>query len=443
MEFIQRKTKRMHYFSKVVGLIAAFLLSISSNSQIQSMIGHVGMRNAAIWMHDSQKNKEVTLAYSSDKKHWNTTSSALSSEHSFCHTFTLSELTPNTTYFVLFQTNNNVSDTLHFTTQELWQWRKDPPAFQMAFGSCAYINDTDFDRPGKPYGKDTRIFQSIAQQHPNAMVWLGDNIYFREGDWETYQNMMNRYFHARQVPSMQTLLNACPNYAIWDDHDFGPNDCDGTFVYRKESLQAFNDVWANSNSGIPGGSTNCNTAKVQINDVDLYLIDNRSFRTPYKTSGVNAKMIGDEQLTWLIEDLKNSRATFKLICIGSQVINSVPVFETFANYTEESKKLFQLIEENEIKNIIFITGDRHFAELSERTLSNNIRVLDITTSPLTSSPYTNVKEENTYRVKGTLFENQNYCTIQFNGPVKEREAIIELHDIDGKSIWKKSFTRMN
>lgn len=154
-------------------------------------------------------------------------------------------------------------------------------------------------------------------------------------------------------------------------------------------------------------------------------------------------MIGDEQLTWLIDDLKSSRASFKLICIGSQVINSVPVFETFANYTEESTKLFNLIAENQIKNIIFITGDRHFAELSERTLNNNIRVLDITTSPLTSSPFTNVKEENTYRVKGTVFENQNYCTIQFNGATKEREAIIELHDIDGKTIWKKNYTRMN
>jgi len=433
----------MHHFSKIVALTFLFFLSLFSWAQIQTMIGHVGMRNAALWMHDESKSNSVTIAYSSDKKTWSTTSAVLSEDHSYCHTFTLSELLPKTTYYVLFTTANAKSDTLQFTTQELWQWRKDPPSCTVAFGSCAYINDAEFDRPGKPYGQDTRIFQSIADQKPNAMIWLGDNIYYREGDWETYQNMMNRYFHARKVNSMQALLNACPNYAIWDDHDFGPNDCDGTFVYRKESLQAFNDVWANSNSGIPGGSTNCNTAKVQVNDIDIYLIDNRSFRTPYKTTGVQAKMIGDEQLTWLIEDLKSSRASFKLICIGSQVVNSVPVFETFANYTEESKKLFQLIEENQIKNIIFLTGDRHFAELSERTLTNDIRVLDITTSPLTSSPYTNVKEENTYRVKGTLFEEQNFCTIQFNGPTKQREAIIELHDAKGKSVWKKSYTRMN
>lgn len=39
-----------------------------------------------------------------------------------------------------------------FRTQALWQWRGDPPTLRLAVGSCAYLNDGRFDRPGTPYG---------------------------------------------------------------------------------------------------------------------------------------------------------------------------------------------------------------------------------------------------------------------------------------------------
>jgi alkaline phosphatase D len=39
-----------------------------------------------------------------------------------------------------------------FRTQALWQWRSDPPTLRLALGSCAYLNDGIFDRPGPPYG---------------------------------------------------------------------------------------------------------------------------------------------------------------------------------------------------------------------------------------------------------------------------------------------------
>ena len=47
---------------------------------------------------------------------------------------------------------------LMFHTQPLWEWRSDPPAFRVVAGSCAYINDAAYDRPGKPYGDGYRYF---------------------------------------------------------------------------------------------------------------------------------------------------------------------------------------------------------------------------------------------------------------------------------------------
>ncbi|MGI8618993.1 MAG: alkaline phosphatase D family protein, partial [Gemmatimonadaceae bacterium] len=57
---------------------------------------------------------------------------------------------------------------LRFQTQKLWQWRGDPPAFRIALGSCAYVNEPVYDRPGNPYGGGLEIFSSIARMRPDA-----------------------------------------------------------------------------------------------------------------------------------------------------------------------------------------------------------------------------------------------------------------------------------
>jgi alkaline phosphatase D len=271
------------------------------------------------------------------------------------------------------------------------------------------------------------------------MIWGGDNIYLREGDFETQANMEARYLKARQVPSIQKLLSTCPQYAVWDDHDFGPNDSHSSFQYKKESLPAFKEMWGNSNYGFPKNENNCITGKVSINDVDLYLMDNRSFRIPPGTEGVTPQMLGKEQIQWLIEDLKSSKASFKLIAVGSQVLSSVADFENYANYTEERNYFLDLLAKNNIKNVVFLTGDRHFSELSELKLSGNVRVLDITASPLTSKPYSNSKEVNSNRVEGTFLGEQNFAHITLTGTAKERTLDIALIDKNGKTCWKKSY----
>jgi alkaline phosphatase D len=151
-------------------------------------------------------------------------------------------------------------------------------------------------------------------------------------------------------------------------------------------------------------------------------------------------MLGKEQINWLIQDLKSSKASFKLVAVGSQVLSSVADFENYANYQEEREYLLKEIAENKIKNVIFLTGDRHFAELSEMTLTNNIRVLDITSSPLTSKPYANSKEINSNRVEGTFLGEQNFAHISFSGTAKERALNINLINKNGKICWSKSYS---
>jgi alkaline phosphatase D len=429
----------MHFNSIIIFILSVASLQISAQSEIV-MLGHVGQRNAEIWVHWPNETENVSLQYSNPNWNGGEISFSVSKENHLSNKLILSSLQPNTTYTFFLKSKSFQTKIYEFTTQELWQWRKDAPDFSVVFGSCTYVNDTEFDRPGKPYGQSDSIFNVISALKPNAMIWGGDNIYLREGDFETQANMVNRYIKAREVPSIQKLLSTCPQYAVWDDHDFGPNDSHSSFQYKKESLSAFKEMWGNSNYGFSKNENNCITGKVTLNDVDLYLLDNRSFRIPPGTVGITPQMLGKEQINWLVEDLKSSKASFKLIAIGSQVLSSVADFENYANYKEERDYLLELLSKNNIKNVVFLTGDRHFAELSEIKLSNNIRVLDITASPLSSKPYSNSKEVNSNRVEGTFVGEQNFAHISFTGSGKERAMNIDLINNMGKSCWKKSYS---
>src|SRR5690606_13051856 len=84
-----------------------------------------------------------------------------------------------------------------FRTQELWQWRKPPADFAFLAGSCAYVNEPAYDRPGRPYGDGYGIFGTMAAEKPDLMVWLGDNIYLREVDWNSRTGIYHRYTHSR------------------------------------------------------------------------------------------------------------------------------------------------------------------------------------------------------------------------------------------------------
>jgi len=399
------------------------------------MLGAVHLRDAKIWFQFSPGKQQ--LVYWSNQAPEIRFTQMLLPEESNGNTAIacLSDLQPGTAY--TYHIAAEPERTWNFTTQPLWQWRTQAPDFRLALGSCAYINDEPQDRPGKPYGGDYGIFSSIALADPDVMIWLGDHVYFREGDWDSRAGMVRRYIHTRSTPELQTLLPACAHLAVWDDHDFGPNDGTGNFILKNEALDVFDTFWANPTTGVPSveGGRGI-TTRYSYSDVDFFLLDNRYHRVAHFVKGVAPTLLGEEQINWLIQSLKESRAPFKLVAIGGQVLNPVARFENYANYAEERSRLLKLIGENNIRGVIFLSGDRHCTELSTMEITESVRVYDLTSSPLTSSPYDNTKEENTLRVPGTLAAERNFCTIDFKGGKEERRAVLSCFNAAGKLLWE-------
>ena len=352
--------------------------------------------------------------------------------------FTISALEPGNTYaYQLYINGRHVERPypLRFQTQPLWQWRTDPPTLTMALGSCAYINDPAYDRPGEPYGGDYRIFRSIADKNPDLMLWTGDNVYYREVDWATPTTMEARYAHTRRTPALQPLLGHTHNYAIWDDHDYGPNNSNRSYRQKEASLRIFKQYWANPNYGrpdVPGVF-----GKFKWGDVDVFLLDDRYHRSPTGAPRTEDKtMWGAEQRRWLIDALTTSEAPFKLVVNGGQMITEQTQYETLARFPHEQSQLLEALQKRAIEGVVFLSGDRHITELLRRRPDGFYPLYEFTNSPLTAGAGSDPGTPN--RVDGTLVEQRNFGTLTVSGPREDRVLTLRTFDADGELLWERS-----
>lgn len=269
------------------------------------------------------------------------------------------------------------------------------------------------------------------------MLWLGDNTYLREADWNSRTGFINRYSHTRALPELQPLLASTHHYAIWDDHDYGPNDSDGSFWLKKTASEVFKLFWGNPNYDVTGKGGI--TGVFQWGDLDFFLLDNRYHRTSNKNFTEPRQMLGKEQIDWLINALSFSQAPFKFIAIGGQVLSTGAVYENYATYPKERKYLLDKIREAKIEGVVFLNGDRHHTILSKMQENEKVYPMyDLTCSPLTSGTNSDDESYNVFGMKETLVSVHNFGMLHITGPSKDRALTIEIFDKDGQPMWTKS-----
>ena len=405
------------------------------------ILGDVGMRTARVWcqLSPSSAGEPVTLNVLDSAFQRMLVLPMTDLALGNCFEAEITGLEPGVEYgyYIGTPAGKAISDTLKFNTQPLWQYRTDPPELNFLIGSCTYVNEPAYDRPGKPYGGGYGIFETMASEAYDAMIWLGDNIYLREVDFSSLSGFVHRYTHARSIPEMQPLLAKGAHYAIWDDHDFGPNDCDGSWLHADWSLKAFSAFWPNPESGLPS-APNLNVSQFLYGDVEFFLLDNRSHRVNHTMGPDRRQILGKEQREWLVHALRNSRAPFKMVAIGGQMVSDAAIYENFAQFPEERDWLFEQIDELGIRGVIFLTGDRHNSELSKIKLPGGNWVYDITVSPLTSGSYDHEHEPNTNREPGTMVGVRNYGVLQVTGPRKERSLEVTVKNANGEALWSRT-----
>ncbi len=272
------------------------------------------------------------------------------------------------------------------------------------------------------------------------MLWLGDNWYTREVDYQGEWGLWYRAWRDRSMPVLQNFWSSMPHLAIWDDHDYGPNDYGKSYHLKNTSRDVFNSFWLNPSSG--DGKNGIYT-RYQYNDVDFFMLDDRWWRDfdnlPDSVNGKpnpEKRMLGRQQMDWLKQELLYSKGnrfiSFRVIVIGSQITNPVSPFDKLLSFPVEYYELVDFIKENKINGVLFLNGDRHHSEVIKVQPEGMYPLFDITCSPLSSGThsFSGPEANNPYRVVG-VDKYQNYGRVKISGETGKRNFSIDFVSVKG------------
>ncbi len=314
--------------------------------------------------------------------------------------------------------------------------------FRVVFGSCAGEWGIDPTQP---------VFAAIDSKQPDIFLWLGDNVYFINPDreWEDPQLMEKRWQRSRAMPSLQSLLTHTAHYATWDDHDFGPDNSDRTYPLRDTSKALFNQYWANPASG--QSEEDGIYFSFTFGRVEFFMLDTRYARTPNNApDGPDKVILSDAQWQWLEDGLKESKADFKVVASGMQILSDYHRFETWNLFPQQRSRLLHFIREEQVGGVFFLSGDRHIGE-ALREPNGAYDLVEFTSSPLAAGigeaqPDNQVAQ----RIAGTLAAVENFGMLDFHFPQPGSPDFSEgpvltfrLHDVYGKPLGRQVVLRLS
>lgn len=312
------------------------------------------------------------------------------------------------------------------------------PLQRIAFGSCA-----EQDRP-------LPIWDAIVASKPELFLFLGDNIY---GDTQDMEVLRAKYAKLAAMPGYQKLVKACPILATWDDHDYGVNDGGDSYPKRVESQAIFLDFF-----GIPKDSPRRKQEGVYHAEVfgpegkrvQVIMLDARYFRSPLKKKAKFEKgvgpylpdndpqttMLGEKQWQWLEQQLRVP-AEVRIIGSSVQVVAEDHGWEKWMNFPQQRARLYDLIRDTKAAGIIFLSGDRHLAELSVMDGGVGYPLYDLTSSGLNQGfKKWRPQEVNGHRV-GTMNFGNNSGLITIDWDRTDPLISLQIRDEEGDIVLQQ------
>lgn len=262
-----------------------------------------------------------------------------------------------------------VTDWIPFRTFPL---AGNPAAFRIAFGGGAGYTP-----------QFHHMWQTILRHQPLAMLMLGDNVYIDDPEHVLTQRYC--YYRRQSEPLWRGLVARTSLFSIYDDHDFGTDDCYGgpeidDPPWKRTVWNVFRENWNNPAYGGGEKQPGC-WYDFQIGDVHFIMLDGRYYRDPNGGS-----MLGPVQREWLLQTLGNSKGTFKLL------ISPVPWSpgikpgskDPWDGFPDEREQIFSFIEQQKIEGVVLMAADRHRSDLRRIVRNNAYPLFELMSSRLTN-----------------------------------------------------------
>ncbi|WP_166830728.1 alkaline phosphatase D family protein [Thalassoroseus pseudoceratinae] len=294
----------------------------------------------------------------------------------------------------------------------------DAPLSRIAFGSCAKQENPQ------------PIWNGIQVSNPQLFLFIGDNIY---GDTRDMAALKAKWAKLGAQSGYQKLKSSVPILATWDDHDYGENDAGSEYPKKVESQRIFLDFFEEPADSPRRKREGVYLAKMfgpEDKRVQVLLLDTRYFRSPLipkrwqtepgsgehgvylPNTNADATMLGETQWKWLEAELKKP-AKVRIIASSIQVVADQHGWEKWGLMPHERQRLFDLIRKTKANGVIFVSGDRHHAEISRLPAEVvGYPIYDVTSSSL-NQPSKWRNELNEHRV-GVVYNPENFGTIHID-----------------------------
>jgi alkaline phosphatase D len=315
-------------------------------------------------------------------------------------------------------------------------------SIKIGFGSC-FNQNLSYD-----------IWSLLQKEKLDYFIFLGDNVYIdKESSYEdAYKKLFGNFL-------FQTFFQNTHILTTWDDHDYGKNDAGKEFNDKILTKNLFLHYWYKNKYpelykkiSQQEGIYHSYELKLNNKKIIILLLDTRWFRDPLKEDIINSSyipdynpkktLLGHKQWQWLEKELQKR---IDLIILGSsiQVIPENHRFEKWNNFPLEKNYLIKLIKKYNLKNIIIISGDRHFSEVSKQNIKLNDHTIfslyEFTSSSLNQElpsllQKEILKEKNTYRMGGPFLQS-NYGIINIQVDSDILRLIISIKNYKGEELF--------
>ncbi len=267
--------------------------------------------------------------------------------------FEITDLDPATEYHYTLEPADGDEPVGRFRT-----FPSGPASFSVAASSCARV------------GSNGAVFDAIADTDPLLFLITGD-LHYANIDADDPDEMRSVMDLTLSQPAPSALYRSTAIGYVWDDHDFGGDGSDRTAASRRAVSEVYREVVPHYPLADDTGPIN---QAFTVGRVRFILTDVRSQRSPAADPDDATKtMLGAEQKAWLERELIESSRTHALVVW----VNPVPwIAETedgadhWGGYSTERTELADVIADNDIDNLLMLSGDAHMVAIDDGTNSD-------------------------------------------------------------------------
>lgn len=208
------------------------------------------------------------------------------------------------------------------------------------------------------------VFRTI-QDHaadPLFFLHLGDLHYYNlgtGGDWPgTLANYRQSYDDILQQPRQHELYRNVPLVLTWDDHDYGPNNADGTHPEKDNAAQAYRERVPSYNLPDADGAI---YHSFQVGRVLFVVWDVRYHRSPdTDTDGPSKTMLGSAQKSWMRSLLETTNAEALVVVSAVHWILDTADNDSWGAFATERQEIADmLVELDWADRMVMLCADRH------------------------------------------------------------------------------------